>query len=158
MNWTDGEIDGVVVRDLKPHADARGWLLELFRSDEVAPEILPAMSYVSMTRPGVARGPHEHVEQTDYFAFVGPGTFRLLLWDNRSASPTCGRRMRVEGGTGRPIAIVVPPGVVHGYLNIGTGEGWVLNYPNRLYAGPGRKERVDEVRHEDRPDSPFRME
>jgi dTDP-4-dehydrorhamnose 3,5-epimerase len=43
----------------------------------------------------------------------------------------------------------VPPGVVHAYRNISrTERGTVLNYPDTLYAGWGKSEPVDEVRHE----------
>ena len=58
----------------------------------------PVMTYVSSTLPGVARGPHEHVDQTDGFAFIGPSDFRLYLWDTRATSPTRGRRMIVTVG------------------------------------------------------------
>ena len=43
----------------------------------------------------------------------------------------------------------MPPGVVHAYRNLSRAErGLVLNYPDRLYAGTGRREPVDEIRHE----------
>jgi dTDP-4-dehydrorhamnose 3,5-epimerase len=48
--------------------------------------------------------------------------------------------------------------VVHAYKNVGGSEGIVLNYPNRLYAGRGKKEPVDEIRHEDDPASRFRVD
>ena len=51
----DCPIGGVVIKELKRYEDDRGWLLELHRSDELAKEFYPAMSYVSMTSPGVAR-------------------------------------------------------------------------------------------------------
>ena len=35
------------------------------------------------------------------------------------------------------------------YQNIGDADGIVINCPNRLYSGAGRKEEVDEIRHED---------
>jgi dTDP-4-dehydrorhamnose 3,5-epimerase len=54
--------------------------------------------------------------------------------------------------------VIVPPGVVHGYKNIGDKPGWVFNAPNRLYAGRGKQEPVDEIRHEDEDGSPFRIE
>ena len=44
------------------------------------------MTYVSQTLPGVTRGPHEHVDQTDGFAFMGPSDFKLVLWDTRLRS------------------------------------------------------------------------
>jgi dTDP-4-dehydrorhamnose 3,5-epimerase len=34
----------------------------------------------------------------------------------------------------------------------------VFNCPNRLYKGPGRKEPVDEIRHEDDAHSRFRLD
>jgi len=40
--------------------------------------------------------------------------------------------------------------------NVGNIQGWVINLPNRLYAGNGRKEAVDEIRHESDPHSPFK--
>src|SRR5262249_23961925 len=58
-----GEIAGILWKPLKQFADARGWLVELFRDDELPVEYHPAMAYVSLTEPGIARGPHEHVDQ-----------------------------------------------------------------------------------------------
>jgi dTDP-4-dehydrorhamnose 3,5-epimerase len=43
----------------------------------------------------------------------------------------------------------VPPGVVYAYKNVSSEPGLVFNCPNRLYKGPGRKEPVDEIRHEE---------
>ena len=89
-NPTTSQIGDVVIRPLKQHGDARGWLVELYREDELAESLHPVMAYVSQTQPGVTRGPHEHVDQTDYFAFIGPGDFELILWDARPESPTHG--------------------------------------------------------------------
>lgn len=149
-------IRGVEVAALRYHNDARGWLTEVYRNDEFATR--PVMAYVSMTHPGTARGPHEHREQTDVFVFMGPSTFRITLWDARPASPTHGERMVFEAGEGWPARVVVPPGVVHAYQNVGDGDGLVLNFPDRLYAGEGRREPVDEIRWEDDPSGRFRLD
>jgi dTDP-4-dehydrorhamnose 3,5-epimerase len=156
--FSDGPIDGVVFRPLSPHQDHRGWLIELYREDELPAERQPVMVYVSETLPGVARGPHEHVDQTDYFAFVGPGEFLLYLWDARPDSPTRGRCLKTAVGQSNRQCVIVPPGVVHAYKNVGPTPGWVFNAPNRLYAGPGKRDPVDELRHEDRVDSPYRLD
>ena len=58
-----GEIKDVVVRELLKFDDRRRWLTELFRRDELSPELFPGMADLSSTRPGVARGPHAHVDQ-----------------------------------------------------------------------------------------------
>jgi dTDP-4-dehydrorhamnose 3,5-epimerase len=158
MTFRDGEIDGVLWYPLKRYEDARGWLVELFRYDEIPPVNYPQMAYVSMTLPGVVRGPHEHRFQYDLFCFLGPSDFRLYLWDNREISPTYRVRQVLVVGESRPMAVIVPPGVVHAYRNIGSVPGWVFNAPNQLYAGWKRSQTVDEIRHENRPDSPFRVD
>ena len=156
--YKDGEIDGVVMRPLKFYHDARGWLVELFRHDELAQELWPVMTYVSQTLPGVTRGPHEHVDQTDGFAFLGPSDFKLFLWDTRPGSRTEGQRKVAVIGASNPAAIWIPPGVVHAYRNVATVPGLVFNAPNRLYSGWGKKEPVDEIRHEDAPAGRFPMD
>src|SRR5437899_6607115 len=121
-------------------------------------EFMPVMSYFSSTEPGIARGPHEHVDQADYFCFLGPSNFKLYLWDTRSHSKTYLTKQSDVVGIDKPMAVVVPPGVVHAYKNVGKEQGIVFNCPNRLYKGQGRKEVVDEIRHEEIKDSPFQLD
>ena len=156
--FTEGEIDGVVVRDLRKFTDKRGWLTELFRHDELAEEFYPAMGYISSTEPGVTRGPHEHLEQADLFCFIGPSNFKIRMWDNRIGSKTFNHVMTLVVGEDNPKSVLVPLGIVHAYRNIGAVDGIVINCPNRLYAGKGKGEPVDEVRHEDDPATRFRMD
>lgn len=150
-----GPIEGVKVTPLRKFVDERGWLAELFRSDELEAEYLPAMAYISITKPDVLRGPHEHVDQADLFCWVGPGDFKVTLWDNRPASPTFQNRMEMVFGVNNPGSLLVPKGVVHCYRCISDEVGWVVNCPNRLFAGQGKQEPIDEIRHEDDPDNPF---
>ena len=157
-NFQPGEIKDVIVRDLRKFDDPRGWLCELFRHDELDAEFFPTMSYISSTTPGVTRGPHEHVDQADIFCFLGPSNFKLRLWDNRPDSPTFRNVMTLIVGADDQKAVVVPKGVAHAYQNIGEVDGIVINCPNRLYRGQGRREEVDEIRHEDDPNTPFRMD
>lgn len=153
--FREGEVRGVAVTELSKFHDPRGWLAELFRNDQLPEPLRPTMGYLSMTEVGVARGPHEHVHQTDYFCFLGPSQFKVYLWDTREASPTQGVRQVLVAGEGQPCSVVVPPGVVHAYVNVGDEPGAVLNFPNRLYRGAGKQEPVDEIRHEDDQDSPY---
>lgn len=153
-----GRIEGVVVKDIRKFVDERGWLAELFRDDETEAEFRPAMSYISTTLPGFSRGPHEHVEQADYFCFIGPSNFKLRLWDNRHESATYGHVMTTFAGEDAPKYVVVPKGVVHAYRNVGHTTGVVINFPNRLYMGAGRHEEIDEIRHEDDPETIFKLD
>ncbi len=157
--WQKGQIAGVIVKKLSKHLDNRGFLCETFRIDELPQGLQPVMSYVSYTEPGGARGPHQHSSQTDIFTFLGPGNFRLRLWDTRENSETRGCFVEIYAGRDNPLTIVVPPGVVHGYKNISAGErGLVINYPDQLYKGWGKAEPVDETRYEDDANSSFSME
>lgn len=153
--FREGPIEGVVLKPLRCLEDARGWLIELYRHDQLDAAQYPVMAYASQTLPGVARGPHEHEDQTDYFAFFGPGDFKLYLWDARPDSPTFGNRQVLIVGQANPQNVVVPPGVVHAYRNISDLPGLVFNAPNRLYGGWGKKQPIDEIRHENLADSPF---
>ncbi len=148
VRWKDGPVQGVQLQPLCFHQDQRGWLVEVFRQDELDPEHWPAMGYVSQTQPGVRRGPHQHSEQTDVFVFLGPGEFEVVVWDLRAESASWGHRQRFRLGASAPARLIVPPGVAHGYHNISSQPGWVLNFPNRLYRGPGRRQSVDEIRWE----------
>jgi dTDP-4-dehydrorhamnose 3,5-epimerase len=156
--FKSGKIHDLGVRNLTKFIDERGWLVELFREDEIEKQFLPVMSYVSVTLPGIARGPHEHVDQADCFAFIGPSNFKVYLWDNRKDSPTYMTRQIVYAGQDAPRVVIIPPGVVHAYRNVGGRDGMVVNLPNRLYAGKGKKEPVDEIRHEDDASSPFKLD
>ena len=145
------DIEGVILTTLNVRTDPRGWLTEVWRVDET--EHRPVMGYVSVTRPGVVRGPHEHREQADYFVFL-TGKWVVSLWDNHWGSSTIG--VNVTMNITQPSSLLVPAGVIHAYTNIGSTDGLVLNLPDRLYAGWNRTEPVDEIRHEDS-EGPFNL-
>ncbi len=153
--FKEGNIEGIIIRHLNKYTDDRGWLIEIFRHDELVPEYYPVMSYISMTNPGVVRGPHEHVDQADLFGFIGPSTFKVFLWDTRKHSPSFMKKQVILVGENNPASLLVPSGIVHAYKNVGNQPGMVVNYPNRLFAGKGKSEKVDEIRHENDPNTIF---
>jgi dTDP-4-dehydrorhamnose 3,5-epimerase len=154
----DYNITGVDIKRLKAFEDQRGWLAEIYRADELDEGQLPQMAYISMTRPGMSRGPHEHRCQTDLFCFLGTSDFVLLVWDNRPDSLTYRKKARIEIKREELVSVKIPPGVVHAYKNMGENEGLILNAPNKLYAGRKRREEVDEIRYENDPGSPFKID
>lgn len=148
-------IKGVVIKKLNKYIDERGWLTEIYRDDEI--NYKSAMAYVSLTKPGVIRGPHEHEKQSDMFVFSGPGNFELHLWDRREDFETNGEYYKEIFGEDNPAAVIVPPGVVHGYKNISEVDALSINLPDKLYKGEGKKEEVDEIRWEVKADSPYKI-
>ena len=148
-------IKDLIIKKLNKYEDHRGWLSEVYRLDET--EYKPQMAYISVTKPGIIRGPHEHVFQSDCFVFVGPGNFELYLWDRRAESETNGENLKIEVGENNPTMVIVPPGVVHGYKCIGEKEAYSINLPDKLYRGEGKKEEVDEIRWEEDSNSPYKI-
>jgi len=156
--FLSGTISDVLIKPVSIYHDHRGWLCEYFRQDEIPPEYWPVMAYQSLTHPGIARGPHEHIRQADYFCFIGPSDFKLHLWDNRPTSATYRVYQTELVGASRPVSVIIPPGVVHAYRNVGSEPGLVFNAANQLYRGQGKQDPIDEIRHEHDPDSPFLLE
>lgn len=148
-------IEGVIIKKLQKYEDSRGWLAEVWRSDET--DYRFSMAYIGATKPGVVRGPHEHIKQSDCFIFLGPGDFELHLWDRREGSATSGGYFKEIFGDKNPAMIIVPPGVVHGYKCVSSIDGWCTNFPDKLYKGEGKKAEVDEFRWEEKPDSPYKI-
>lgn len=153
LHW----LSGVRFGSLACHQDSRGHLVSLFRKDELRVDGLwldtPPMAYLSVTKPGVLRGPHEHLTQTDIFIFCN-SAFEVFLWDNRKTSASHWGRMRLVTHAGEYSRLIIPPGVVHAYRALDQ-EGTVINCPDKLYAGWKQSQPVDEIRHENDPGSPF---
>ena len=148
-------IQGVIIKNISEFEDDRGWLKEIYRKD--SDNFQAVMSYISYTKFNVARGPHEHKHQSDFFVFIGPGDFELFLWDNREDSPTFEKEMKLVVGESNKVSIIVPPGVVHGYRSITEKGSISINLPDKLYAGENKQQEVDEIRYESDPNSKFKI-
>ena len=124
-------IDGVVLRELKPIPDERGWLMELMRSDW---EIFDKFGQVYLTTvyPGVVKAWHYHKKQTDNMTCI-KGMLKLVLHDSRKASPTYKRIEELFLGDGKPLLAKIPPLVQHGFKAIGGETAYVINIPTDLY-------------------------
>jgi len=147
-------IPGVLICPLKIYQDARGWLFENYRQnvgDKINFNLL--QSYTSVTLPGITRGPHEHVEQTDYFIFFS-GTGVLHLWQ-KIEDYRWPVHLAMEVGENNPVMVIVPPGVVHAYKNVGKTNFTIINHTDVYYGGPDGKGKVDEIRHEKKENNPY---
>lgn len=124
-------IDGVRVKPLVTHPDERGRLFEIWRSDDVG-FCGFGQVYVTTAHPGVIKGWHHHQRQTDCFTVI-KGRALFALYDARPDSPTRGELQTFQITEDSRAAILIPPGVYHGFRNIGSEEVWCLNCPNRTY-------------------------
>ena len=126
-------IRGVELRDLQVNADERGHLVEVFREDwdEYDPE--PAMSYYSLTYPGIVRAWHKHNRgQIDHFV-CPQGRIKVGVYDDREDSPTKGELNTFVIGEHNQQLIRIPGECWHGFKAVGTEPAILLNYPTNLY-------------------------
>lgn len=124
-------IEGVVVHPLVRHEDERGSLVEVLRSDW--PEFRRfGQAIATVNRPGVIRGWHWHERQTDTIVVI-QGLAKVPLYDARPGSPTEGIVVQHLLGGAELAAVVVPPGVWHGYKTVGAEPAIILNFPDQLY-------------------------
>jgi dTDP-4-dehydrorhamnose 3,5-epimerase len=102
--------DGVCVRPLHDRVDARGRLLEAYRS-EWPTGFAPAQWNVVHTVAGSLRGPHVHPVHDDYVVLVS-GRTAVGLRDVRPGSVTegCVVLLDLHG----PSSVTIPHGVLHG--------------------------------------------
>ena len=126
-------IHDVEIRDLQVNADERGHLVEVFREDWDEYNIEPAMSYYSMTYPGIIRAWHRHLEgQVDFF--VCPhGRIKIGVYDERENSPTNGELDTFVIGERNHKVVRIPGDCWHGFKSIGQKPAILINYPTELY-------------------------
>ncbi len=124
-------IEGVIVKQLKVISDERGFLMEMMRSDDPFFQRFGQV-YLSVCKPGYAKGWHYHKVQTDHFVVV-KGQGRVVLHDQREDSPTRGEIQEFSMGERNPILVVIPPYVLHGITPDGDEACYLINVPTEPY-------------------------
>ncbi len=112
-------IDGVLVKPLTTHADARGYFREIARADDAGFPGLFGQLSAALVAPGVIKAFHWHERQDDLW-YVAQGRVHAVLYDRRQGSPTAGMVQSLRIREDEPCALVVPRGVAHGYKVLGT--------------------------------------
>jgi dTDP-4-dehydrorhamnose 3,5-epimerase len=146
-------IAGVVLREARNVITRSGSLLEIFRNDW--PEVATGPGQVNWVQmwPGAVTDWHRHERQTDHI-FAVTGVVKLCLYDDREGSPTSGVANVLRIGDLRPLLVVVPPGVWHGFRNETSAPAGYVNY----FAAPYRHEDPDNWRlPHDSPEIPCRL-
>jgi len=108
------DVHGVLLLELTAHPDERGSFTETYRREWVAGLGEMIQGNLSVSRANVLRGLHFHRRQTDYWILVS-GTYVVGVYDLRRGSPTEGRAATVRIAAEDRQAVVLPPGVAHGF-------------------------------------------
>jgi dTDP-4-dehydrorhamnose 3,5-epimerase len=104
---------GVHLRELSPNEDDRGVFTELFR-DSWKLDVAPVQWNLVRNGANVLRGVHVHHRHADYLTVVA-GRATVGIADLRKDSPTVGVSAVVDLDADLPAALVIPPGVAHGF-------------------------------------------
>jgi dTDP-4-dehydrorhamnose 3,5-epimerase len=128
-------IEGVELRPFDIWPDDRGYFLEVTRLGQGLTHGFPPESTqvsAALSYPGTIKAFHFHKYQTDMWV-PAAGMFQAALVDLRPESRTFGRKNTVYVGSLKPLQMLIPPGVGHGYKVIGEGPATLVYVTNRLY-------------------------
>jgi dTDP-4-dehydrorhamnose 3,5-epimerase len=124
--------EGVSIRELTTHADARGSVIELMDPRwGWHPEPI-VFAYSFTIRPGYAKGWNLHEVHEDRYAVL-QGEMELALFDPRPNSSTFGEVCRILLSEHHRRLVNVPKCVWHADCNIGTKDAVVVNFPTMAY-------------------------
>ena len=118
-------IAGVRVKALRKIADERGSVMRMLRVDDPEFERFGEI-YFSTVYPGAIKGWHLHSEMTLNYSVVH-GMIKLVLYDDREASPTRGELQELYVGRDSYCLVTIPPKVWNGFKGIGVAEAIVAN-------------------------------
>lgn len=118
-------IEGVAIHPLKRIPDERGSVMHMLRSDDPHFDRFGEV-YFSCVHPGAVKAWHIHTRMTLNYAVVS-GIIKLVLYDDRSDSPTKGELIEMFVGDQNYSLIQVPPLVWNGFKGVGTETAIVAN-------------------------------
>ena len=140
-------ICGVTVGELVVHADSRGSLSELLTTRDGPIEPIVHVYQVT-AEAGSIRAWVYHRRQYDRLAFMN-GRFKIALYDIRPNSPTINMLNVFVLGRERPGLLRIPPYVIHGVQNVGSGVAIFINMPTKAF-DPGEPDKcrlpADDIR------------
>lgn len=134
-DWSPSQpslIHGVTVREMKSVLTGYGHLTEVFRTEWQPDNSHVDQIFVSTLHAGALSAWHAHGETTDRL-FVVAGQIRVVLYDSRTDSPTCGMLNEIRIGEHRPSLIVIPPKVWHGVQNYLSNPAILINAVDHAY-------------------------
>ena len=124
-------IKGVHTKQLRVLPDERGRLMEILRNDDDVFQKFGQV-YMTTTYPGVVKAWHLHKRQTDNVCCVH-GMIKLVLYDQRTDSPTFREVNQFYLGVHNPLLVQIPANVYHGWMCVSQEEAVVVNVPTEAY-------------------------
>jgi dTDP-4-dehydrorhamnose 3,5-epimerase len=129
-------IEGLLVIERPTHPDARGFVREPFRLDELERAVGAPVAFVQQTHARTVRGALRglHAEAWEKLVYVPRGRVFQAVADVRPGSPTFGRVATFELGEADRRCLFLPRGVANGYCAL-TDEADYVYLVTRYYDG-----------------------
>jgi dTDP-4-dehydrorhamnose 3,5-epimerase len=118
-------IDGVEIFPLRRIPDERGTVMHMLRSDDPHFEGFGEI-YFSTVNPAAIKGWHIHSRMTLNYACVA-GQVKLVLYDGREGSPTCGTLKELFIGDANYVLVRIPPMVWNGVKGLSQAPAIIAN-------------------------------
>ena len=118
-------FDGIKVKPLKQILDDRGKVMHMLRNDSEEFQEFGEI-YFSGVYPGAIKGWHIHKKMTLHYA-VPYGKIKLVLFDDRSGSPTKGELQEILTGPDNYCLITIPPLIWNGFMGVSDDMAIVAN-------------------------------
>lgn len=125
-------IDGVQLQEMPNILTRNGVTTEVVRPEwDIGRVPIRHMIHVTLRAHAISAW-HCHRRQTDR-VFVTDGTLRVVLYDDREASPTRGALDVLHLGRMRPATLLIPPCVWHGLQNLEDRSSGFINFFDHAY-------------------------
>lgn len=121
------QIDKVQIIKRRLIADERGWFLKAITGTE---ENIPSHTgevYLTMAKPGQAKGGHYHSEAVEWFTLI-EGEAILKLEDMETH-----QKMEIPMSLEKAETVFIPNGVAHIVVNLSERNFILLAYTDKLY-------------------------
>lgn len=118
--------------------DENGWLIELYK------DAAKTTAYLTAAAPGAFKGYHLHRVRAARYVCLR-GTMRIILYTMgavKGGRTTWARQEHILDAA-NPERLFIPSDVATGLENIGSEEGWLINYPDPAYDPDLKDEQVE---------------
>lgn len=121
------QIDKVHIINRRLLADDRGWFLKVITGKEVGIPSHTGEVYLTMGKPGQAKGGHYHPKAVEWFTII-EGSATLKLEDIETHE-----RRDIEMPFEKAQTVFIPNGVAHVVVNNSDKNFILLAYTDKLY-------------------------
>ena len=118
-------LDTVQIKELRDLENEQGGLQHMLRADDA--EFFRGFGeiYFSIVNPGVVKGWHRHLEQTSVLSCVHGDVLLVVHADGQFRS--------IRFGDGHRRLVLIPPGIVYGWKNLGTQPAILANCATHVH-------------------------